>query len=177
LLDGNGRKLVCCRKVFHLTKNPQYIFSLNEEDLHRAPEQRSAHYLGQLIAVSKTEFILYDDGTSFAPDDSDTVNKLIAEDEASKVSSAPATTEEPSLYDVKSHSRGIYMRQLAIIRYNHSSTVKDPLRKMEVCIPNGYANTPPIRHLSIAFQHICSSRKQNALLTKHCHVFHQKISK
>lgn len=175
--DGNGRQLVYCRKVF-MSRTPQYLFCLTEEDLYRPPEQRSARYLGQLIVTttSKAEFILYDDGTTTAPDDIETVNRLITEDEetTAKKMTASSSSDEISTYVAAKNSRGIYKRELAIIRYN---TMKDSLRKMEICIPNGYAKTPSIRHLSKAFEQICMKGKQNELLCKHCTIFHQKTSR
>jgi len=163
LEDGTGRELMVCKKAFYSMQS-HHIFSLKGEDLYRKREQRSRLYLGKLRADGdKSEFVLYDNGSTSAPADGKEEKYSPGSGEDPDYS---AETYLPGAVDVeeqlaaqakagaKDDGSSLYRKELCVIQFN---TKKRPapagVRGSEIAIPATYlnANTQAFNNANMQF--------------------------
>ena len=150
LEDGTGRELMVCKKAFYSMQS-HHIFSLKGEDLYRKREQRSRLYLGKLRGdKDRSEFILYDNGSTSAPDDGKEEKFVPGSGEDPDY--APNTflpgamdVEEQLAAEAKASHKddgsSLYRKELCVIVYNTKKRpVPTGMRGTEIAIPATYLN-------------------------------------
>ncbi len=150
LEDGTGRELMVCRKVFYSFQS-HHIFSLKGEDLYRKREQRSRLYLGKLRGNSdRTEFVLYDSGSTSAPDEDKEQSYTPGSGEdpdykpdkyfpgAVDIEEQKAAQTKPA---VKDDATSLYRKELLVVYYNSKKRPSAPgQRGSEIAIPSTFLN-------------------------------------
>ena len=173
--DGSGKQLITCRKIFK-SKTSHYVFSMRETDLFRKRENRSRVYLGKLRAVSSSEYVLYDSGST--PREDLVTPGNISSDEEDE--DEKHDNDENDFINLAEED-AVFKSQLCSIFY-YSKTRPTAGLGMEVCVPTVPSRTQPIlgdlrTDLKECFTKIREEKMQNELYANKCFIIQEKKSR